>query len=181
MLGYYVDDIAQRLAARQENEGWQVILLYSHTIQTHLPTLPFSRRSKQHSTALCPCKKQWTLKKHHTSDDSLALKSSDGSRRRDMGGCAAQRWVLSVSTAFLPRCVSVAAYIYSHKPHRHLRDMVRQPGSRLLTIKLKFKLKPVLQLNLELGPPDDGSGVRRRGADGPFSVSPGCARIAESV
>jgi len=24
MLGYYVDDIAQRLAARQENEGWQV-------------------------------------------------------------------------------------------------------------------------------------------------------------
>lgn len=26
MLGYYVDDISQRLAARQENDGWQVCI-----------------------------------------------------------------------------------------------------------------------------------------------------------
>lgn len=26
MLGYYVEDISQRLAARQENDGWQVCI-----------------------------------------------------------------------------------------------------------------------------------------------------------
>lgn len=33
MLGYYVDDIAQRLATRQENEGWQVSSLLPYHIQ----------------------------------------------------------------------------------------------------------------------------------------------------
>lgn len=40
MLGYYVDDITQRLATRQENEGWQVSLhLLMLSYETH-PDLP---------------------------------------------------------------------------------------------------------------------------------------------
>jgi hypothetical protein len=38
MLAYFVDDIAQRLATRQENEGWQVSPLLPPHPTSHSPT-----------------------------------------------------------------------------------------------------------------------------------------------
>ena len=49
MLGYYVDDIAQRLAARREGEGWQVGLFFPSIISNHKVLLTFPPSPLPHS------------------------------------------------------------------------------------------------------------------------------------
>ena len=75
MLGYYINDIAERLATRKESDGWQVkstILL--GFVSGQLKESFENRKSRQHCIALCRYKKLSTSRRHRISLDSLVQK-----------------------------------------------------------------------------------------------------------